>query len=236
MNDPVRETTMETADLKALKRLALGRYLMLFPVLGACFFLPAWSLKYWEGWLYIAAVAVPVGLFGIYLFRTDPKLLERRMRTREKRREQKLVIALSALAFPLTLILPGFDKRLGWSKVPLAVELVSFALVLLGYGMITAVFRANSFASRVVEVEGGQKVISTGPYAIVRHPMYSSMIVFYLFTPLALGSYWALVPTVLFLLVLVPRILGEEKELTENLEGYREYTQKVRYRLIPGLW
>ena len=133
-------------------------------------------------------------------------------------------------------ILPGFDKRLGWSKVPLIIELIAFVLVLLGYWMITAVFRANSYASRVIEVDQSQKVISTGPYAVVRHPMYSSMIVLYLFTPIALGSYWALIPTVLFLLVLIPRILGEEQELTEHLEGYREYTRKVRYRLIPGLW
>ena len=111
-----------------------------------------------------------------------------------------------------------------------------FALVLLGYLMITAVFRANSYASRVVEVESGQRVISTGPYAIVRHPMYSSMIVLYLFTPLALGSYWAMIPAALFLLVFVPRILDEEKELTANLAGYADYTRKVRYRLIPFVW
>ena len=226
---------MEAPDLRALKRLALRRYLMLFPVLGACFFLPAWSLKYWEGWLYIFVVAAPVGLFGFYLFRTDPKLLERRMRTREKRREQKLVIALSALAFPLTLILPGFDKRLGWSKVPLVVQLVSFALVLLGYRMITAVFRANSFHSGWSRSREAKRWFPPGPTPSSGIPCCSSMIVQSVHAA-ALGPYWALIPTVLFLLVLVPRILGEEKELTENLEGYREYTQKVRYRLIPGLW
>jgi protein-S-isoprenylcysteine O-methyltransferase Ste14 len=234
----VKKSEMPPAgiDLKALKRIAITRYLMLFPVLGACFFLPAWSLKYWEGWLYIFVIAAPVAIFGIYLFRTDPKLLERRMRTREKRKEQKLVIKLSVLAFPLIFVLPGFDKRLGWSKVPLAVELISFVLVLIGYLMVTAVFRANSFASRIIEVEKSQKVISTGPYSVVRHPMYSSTIVLYLFTPPALGSYWALIPTFLFLLIFVPRILGEEMELAEHLDGYKEYMQKVRYRLIPGLW
>ena len=236
MNDNTSGAPAETTDLKALKRLVIVRYLMLFPVLGLCFFLPAWSLKYWEGWLYILIIAVPVGVFGAYLFRNDPKLLERRMRTKETRKEQKLVIKLSALCFPFIFVLPGFDKRLGWSKVPLTVELISFALVLLGYLMITAVFRANSFASRVIEVETSQKVISTGPYAIVRHPMYSATSVFYFFTPLALGSYWALIPAALLLLVFIPRIRGEEKELTEHLEGYREYTRKVRYRLIPGLW
>jgi protein-S-isoprenylcysteine O-methyltransferase Ste14 len=236
MSNMGKEAPPSGIDLKALKKIAMTRYLMLFPVLGACFFLPAWSLKYWEGWLYIFVIAVPVAIVGIYLFKTDPKLLERRMRTREKRKEQKLVIKLSVLCFPLIFMLPGFDQRLGWSKVPLVIELISFALVLLGYLMITAVFRENSYASRVIDVEKSQRVITTGPYAMVRHPMYSSMIVLYLFTPIALGSYWALIPTVLFLLVLIPRILGEEKELTEHLDGYREYTRKVRYRIIPGLW
>ena len=222
--------------MKALKRIAITRYLMLFPILGACFFLPAWSLKYWEGWLYILVIAVPVAIVGIHLFKTDPKLLERRMRTREKRKEQRLVLKLSLIVYPLIFVLPGFDKRFGWSKVPVFVEMISFALVLLGYFMITAVFRANSYASRVVEVESGQKVISTGPYAVVRHPMYSSQMVLYFFTPIALGSYWAAILSVLFLLVFILRILDEEKELAENLEGYAEYKRKVRYRLVPGLW
>jgi len=226
----------EDIDLLALKRTAIARYALLFPVLGLCFFLPAWSWAYWEGWLYIFTIAVPIAIFGISLFKNDPKLLERRMRTKEKRKEQKLVLKLSALAFPLIFILPGFDKRLGWSKVPIVFELAGFVLVLLGYLMITSVFRANSFASRIIEVERSQVVISTGPYGIVRHPMYASMIMLYLFTPLALGSYWAMIPAALFLLVLIPRILGEEKELLENLKGYREYMQKVRYRLIPGFW
>jgi protein-S-isoprenylcysteine O-methyltransferase Ste14 len=236
MNEIHSRASAEVPDLKALKRIAISRYLMLFPVLGACFFLPAWSLKYWEGWLYILVISVPVALFGVHLFKTDPKLLERRMRTKEKRKEQRLVIKLSFLCFPLIFVLPGFDKRLGWSKVPFAVELAAFALVLLGYVMITAVFRANSYASRVVEVESGQKVVSTGPYAHVRHPMYSAQLIFYFFTPIALGSYWAALASILFLAVFVPRILGEEKELTENLEGYAEYRRKVRYRLIPGIW
>jgi len=236
MGENTPNASPEGVDLKALKKLALSRYLMLFPVLGACFFLPAWSLKYWEGWLYILVIAAPVAIFGLYLFKNDPKLFERRMRTREKRKEQKLVLKLSVLCFPFVFALPGFDKRFGWSKVPLLVELISFGLVLLGYFMVTSVFRANSYASRVIEVEKGQKVISTGPYAIVRHPMYASSIVLYLFTPLALGSYWALIPAVLFLLVYIPRILGEETELNEKLEGYRDYARKVRFRLIPGVW
>jgi protein-S-isoprenylcysteine O-methyltransferase Ste14 len=223
-------------DLKALKKLAVGRFLMLFPILGACFFLPAWSLKYWEGWLYMIAIAVPVAFFGIHLFRTDPKLLERRMKTREKRKEQRLVLKLSLFFYPFIFVLPGFDKRFGWSRVPPTVELIALGGVLFGYLMITAVFRANSYASRVVEVERGQRVVSTGPYAVVRHPMYSAQMILYLFTPVALGSYWAVIPAVLFPLVFVLRILDEEKELTERLEGYADYKRKVKYRLIPRLW
>jgi protein-S-isoprenylcysteine O-methyltransferase Ste14 len=223
-------------DLKALKQTAIFRFAMLFPVLGACFFLPAWSLRYWEGWMYMAVIGAAVGAFGVYLFRRDIGLLERRMRTREKRGEQKLIIKLSILFFPFIFCLPGFDKRFGWSNVPAAVELAAMTLVLAGYLMITAVFRANSFASRVVEVEKGQRVISTGPYAIVRHPMYTSLIFFYLPTPLALGSFWAMIPAALFLLVFIPRIKGEEEELLNNLEGYPEYVRQVKYRLIPGIW
>ena len=236
MNKEMKKASTKAIDMKALKKLVIFRSSMLFLILGLCFFLPAWSLRYWEGWLYLFIMAVPMAFFGIYLFKNDPQLLERRMRTKEKRKEQKLVIKLSLWCFPLIYILPGFDKRLGWSKVPLLVELISMALVLAGYFMIVAVFRANSYASRIIEVEKSQQVISTGPYAIVRHPMYSSQIVFYLFTPPALGSYWAMIPVVLFLLVYKIRIQGEEEELLENLEGYREYTQKVKYRLIPGVW
>jgi protein-S-isoprenylcysteine O-methyltransferase Ste14 len=236
MDQEAKKGRVEPIDLKALKRTALLRYFLLFPILGLSFFLPAWSLKYWEGWLYIFVIAIPVAIFGLYLFKNDPGLLERRMRTKETRKEQKLILKISGLSFPLIFLLPGLDKRLGWSNVPVFVELASFALVLLGYFMVTAVFRANRYASRVVEVEEGQKVISTGPYGVVRHPMYSSLIVLYLFTPLALGSYWAVIPAGLFLLVLVPRIIGEEKELGEKLEGYREYCAKVRFRLIPGIW
>ena len=231
-----RKNGSEKTDLNTLKRMAITRYLMLFPVLGLLMFLPAWTLRYWEGWVYIFILAIPMAVFGQYLFTKDPELLERRMRTRENRKEQKLVIKLSLLVFPLIYILPGFDKRLVWSEVPLFIQVVSFILVLIGYLMVLNVFKANSYASRVVEVDAGQKVISTGPYAIVRHPMYSAVIVLYFFTPLALGSYWAVIPATLFLLVFIPRILDEEKELVDNLEGYREYRQKVKYRLIPGVW
>jgi len=236
MNEEMKQVPSEKIDMKALKKIVITRFSMLFPVLGLCFFLPAWSLKYWEGWAYIFTVAIPMAFFGVYLFKHDPKLLERRMRTKEKQKDQKIVIILSLLSFPFVFLLPGFDKRLGWSEVPLTVEIIAFAMVLLGYLMTIYVLKANSYASRIIEVEKSQKVITTGPYALVRHPMYSAVSVLYLFTPVALGSYWAIIPAVILLFVFIPRIQGEERELLANLEGYREYTQKVKYRLIPGIW
>lgn len=236
MNQEKKTESPAGVDLKALKRTAFTRFAMMFPVLGACFFLPAWSLRYWEGWMYLAVIGLAVAAFGVYMFRHDLGLLERRMRTGEKRKEQKLIIKFSFILFPFIFCLPGFDKRFGWSGVPPAVELAAMAAVLIGYWMITKVFRANSYASRVVEVEKGQPVVSTGPYAIVRHPMYSAQIVFYLASPLALGSYWAMIPAALFLLVFIPRIKGEEEEMLNNLDGYQEYVRKVKFRLIPGIW
>ena len=147
-----------------------------------------------------------------------------------------MAIKLSFLSVPLIYIIPGFDKRFGWSQVPVPFEIIALVLVFLGYVMTIWVLKANSYASRIIEVEESQMVISTGPYALVRHPMYSSITILYLFTPLALGSFWAVMPAIFYLPTLILRIMGEEKTLVENLQGYREYTQKVKYRLIPGIW
>lgn len=236
MSKKMKNPASEKIDMEALRNTAVIRGLIMLITLGMIFSLTAGTLKYWEGWLYILVLAVPMAIFGAYLWEHDPKLLERRMRTREKQVEQKLVIKLSLMSVPFIYILPGFDKRFGWSEVPVLIEIIAFVFVLLGYVMTISVLKANSYASRTVEVEKGQRVISTGPYALVRHPMYSSIIILYFFTPFALGCYWAVIPTVIFLLTLIPRIFGEEKELLNNLEGYREYTQKVKYRLIPGIW
>ena len=226
----------EGGAIKSVKRLALIRVSVLFITIGVMFFLPAGTVKYWQGWVYMIVIAIPMIFFGVYMFKHDPKLLERRMRIKEKREKQKLIVKLGVLPFLLAFIVPGFDRRFGWSEVSLPVTILGLALVLLGYLMTLYVFKTNSFASRVVEVEQEQKVITTGPYALVRHPMYFSVIIFYLFTPLALGSYWAVVPALSIIPVLVARIEDEEKELLDNLEGYREYAQKVKHRLIPGVW
>lgn len=236
MTTKKEKSAYEEIGMKELKKTLIIRFFLLYITMSLIFIFTSWTFKYLEGWIYILTLAIPMGLFGVHSFRNNPEFLERRMRTKEKRKEQKWVLKLSAIPLPLIYILPGFDKRFGWSEVPIIIRVVGFIMVLIGYLMILLVFKENSYASRIVEVEKRQIVISTGLYARVRHPMYLSMIILYLVTPLALGSYWAVIPAVLFLLVLIPRILGEEKELIQNLEGYREYTLKVKFRLIPGIW
>ena len=158
------------------------------------------------------------------------------MHTQEREPQQKWASLLTTAWFLLVFLIPGFDRRFGWSSVPAGIVLAADALVFLGYVLIFAVLRENSYASRVVEVEQGQKVISSGPYSIVRHPLYLGTVVMFTLTPLALGSYWGLIPTPLILPLLAARLLNEEQVLAKELPGYTEYMQKVRFRLIPGIW
>lgn len=226
----------ENAELAALKKTIIKRFFLSYLILGLLFFLPAGTLKYWEAWAYMAVIAVPMTIFAVYMFKHNPKFLERRMRLREKRQKQKLIQKPGIITLLLPVILPGIDSRFGWSDVSLPMTIAGLAMVLLGYLLILSVFMANEYASRVVEVEDEQKVITTGPYALIRHPMYFSVIVFYLFTPVALGSYWAVISVSPLIPFLIVRIIDEEKELEDSLMGYREYMQKVKYRLIPGIW
>ena len=226
----------ENVYSQSLKKMVISRVFFVYFIMGLLFFLPAGTLTYWQGWVYMIAIAVPMTFFGVYMFKHNPKFLERRMRVKEKRKKQKLIVKLGILPFLLAFIVPGFDRRFGWSDVSVPATIAGLAMVLLGYLSTLYVFRTNSFASRIVEVEDEQKVITIGPYALVRHPMYSSMIIFYLFTPLALGSYWAIIPSFFIIPVLIARMIDEEKELVDKLEKYREYMQKVKYRLIPGVW
>jgi protein-S-isoprenylcysteine O-methyltransferase Ste14 len=158
------------------------------------------------------------------------------MKMKEKEREQKLIIKISYIPFFFAFLLPGFDKRFGWSDVPAAIVILADILVFISYCIFFLVLKENSYASRIVEVSPGQKVITSGPYAKVRHPMYSVVLSMYILSPLALGSYWAVIPIIFIIPVIVARIFNEEKVLTRDLNGYKEYTQKTRYRLIPGIW
>ncbi len=205
-------------------------------VMGVVFFLPAGTLAYWQGWAYIGLICIPMLFVVRYLYTKDPGLLERRLSQREEKREQKLIVKLGNLLYLAGFLLPGLDFRFGWSHMPLWLVIAAEAVVLLGYGFVALVFRENSYASRVVKVEAGQKVITTGPYALVRHPMYLGSIIMFLFTPLALGSYWSLLPFALAVPLLVWRLLNEEQVLINELPGYAEYREKTRYRLVPYLW
>ncbi len=219
-----------------LTKMVSVRLLVFIPLLLAMFFLPAGTFAYWEAWVYLTILLIPMFLVLIYLLKNDPELLERRMRMREKETEQKLIIKISYLYFLLAFLLPGFDKRFEWSNVPVAVVIVADILVLLGYGVFFLVLRENRYASRIIEVEQEQKVISSGPYAIVRHPMYLGVSLMYTLSPLALGSYWAMIPSLLIIPLLMARIRNEESVLGKELKEYQEYMQKTKYRLIPGIW
>jgi len=217
--------------LPALARIVAG---IIF--IGCMLFLPAGTLRFWEAWLYMALLFVPLVVVGLVLLIKDPELLERRMRTREREAPQKKAIAASSLLLLAVYFIPGLDRRYAWSTVPPALVLVADILVLLGYLLFVLTIRENRYASRVVEVEDNQVVVTTGPYSLVRHPMYLAVSVIFGLSPLALGSYWALIPAMLLPAVLASRIGNEEQLLRRNLTGYQEYCRKVRYRLLPFIW
>lgn len=221
---------------KKLTLLVISRAGLGFALIGSMFFLSAGSLNYWQAWAYMACLFFPmVGIF-FYLIKNDPLLLERRMHYKEPTKGQNLIIWITLPIYLSIFILPGLDRRFGWSHLPVWLCILGLILVMLGYAMFFLVMKENSYASRVVEVMAGQKVISSGPYAIVRHPMYAGVGLLYMATPLALGSGWSLLPALLVLPGLAARILNEEKLLIKDLPGYQEYTERVRFRIFPGIW
>ena len=215
---------------------ALAKYVMGLVLIGALLFLPAWTLNYPQAWLFIALLFIPMLLMGIVLFAKAPALLEKRLNNKESEKTQRGVIALSGLMFPIGFVLSALDFRFTWSSVPLWLLIVASALFLIGYGMYAEVMRENAYLSRTVEVQESQTVISTGLYALVRHPMYLATLLMFLPMPLILGSFWGLIPFALYPAAIVMRILNEEKVLTDGLDGYPEYKTKVKYRLIPFVW
>jgi len=208
---------------------------MIMIVMGLVLFLPAGSLMFWQAWILWSTFSVPTLFITAYFLKKDPGLLSRRMNVREKETTPAIIRILSILAM-FTYVLPGFDFRFHWSAVPVWLVITANVMVFLGYVLIIAVFRENSYASTVIQVENEQQVISTGLYAMVRHPMYLGLLIMELFTPLALGSYWALIFSILFIPTNVFRIRKEEAVLLQGLPGYKEYLLKTRYRLIPLIW
>jgi protein-S-isoprenylcysteine O-methyltransferase Ste14 len=212
------------------------RFVIAIVVMIAVIFIPAGSFLFWNGWLYLAIIIIPAAIGITLVYRTNPDVLQRRMQYREKRNQQKWIIGLSYPFFILIFIIPGLDYRFGWSHIPPGIVIAGMIMVLVGYSLFFYVIYTNQFASRVVEVTENQKVIQTGPYALVRHPMYLAVILMYTITPIVLGSWWALIPATSVIPVLVFRILDEEKVLRKDLTGYIEYCQKVRCRIFPGIW
>ncbi|MBK9601532.1 MAG: isoprenylcysteine carboxylmethyltransferase family protein [Anaerolineales bacterium] len=234
----MKENTMVNTQISQseLIKLVGSRLIIGIPVLLLIIFLPAGTFAYWEAWVYLAILLIPMLIVMIYFIKKTPEFLARRMQLKEKEDEQKIIVKLALIPFLLAFILPGIDKRLGWSNVPILIIVVAEILVCIGYIFVVLVFKENQFASRIIEVVKGQKVIQSGPYRIVRHPMYLGTILMYVSSPLALGSYWAIIPAIFIIPILVARIINEEKVLTKKLEGYSAYKQKTRYRLIPGIW
>jgi protein-S-isoprenylcysteine O-methyltransferase Ste14 len=225
-----------TSNNRQLLIKVLIRFVLAIIILGLNFFLPAGTIEFWEAWVYMGILFTPMIFVLIYLLKKDPELLERRMKIKEKEEPQKVFVKLSFLVFFIAFIIPGFDYRFEWSEVPFIVIIIADLFIFIGYLLFFLVLKENTYASRIIEVEKGQKVISTGPYAIIRHPMYVAVLTIYVLSPLALGSYWAVLAVLPLPLIIILRIKNEEKILIDKLPGYREYTQKVKYRLIPYIW
>ncbi|MBE6553918.1 MAG: isoprenylcysteine carboxylmethyltransferase family protein [Ruminococcaceae bacterium] len=215
---------------------ALIKFTVGLLLVGALLFLPAGTFGYRNGWLFIGLLFVPMLILGTVLLIKAPKLLEKRLSAKEKEGTQKGVVALSGILFIAGFVVAGLDFRFGWSHVPLWAVIASAAVLLVSYALYAEVMRENAYLSRTIEVQENQKVVDTGLYAIVRHPMYAVTLWLFLSIPIVLGSWWALLCFAPYLAVIAVRIRNEEKVLEAGLAGYREYKKRVRYRIIPFIW
>jgi protein-S-isoprenylcysteine O-methyltransferase Ste14 len=221
-----------------LLKTVLG-FAFLMLVLALALFIPAGSLSYWQAWVYLADWAVCVILITLYLVKNDRELLAGRVQAgpvAETQKNQKIIQSLASLCFIALFIVPGLDYRFGWSNVPPIVSLIADGFVAVGFFIVFLTFKENSYTRATIEISAGQKVITSGPYRFVRHPMYAGASVLLIFTPLALGSWIAEIFAVLLILVVAARLLDEEKFLQKDLTGYTAYCQTVRYHLIPYVW
>ncbi|MFI5263928.1 MAG: methyltransferase family protein [Candidatus Kapaibacterium sp.] len=225
--------------MNSLKRKAFEGLVFLFAVLCLVLFLPAWTIFYPQAWAYLFVFFVSVTAITLYLMKRDTALLERRMTAgpgAEKEKSQKVIQFFAQFAFISIYVLSALDHRFGWSAVPVSIIVIGDILVALGLFIVFLVFKENTFTSGIIEVGKEQTVISTGPYAIVRHPMYIGALLMLLGTPIALDSWWGLLTMIPFTFVIIVRLRNEEKFLLKNLPGYTEYFGKVRYRLVPGIY
>jgi protein-S-isoprenylcysteine O-methyltransferase Ste14 len=224
-------TNLNVKALLAVFILAVAIALLLFVSAG--------TVDYWQAWVYLSIFFLVSLLTTLYLMRNDPELLKRRMSggpTAEKRPAQRIIMLFTSLGFIALLFVPGLDRRFGWSSVPPYVVIFGDLLVIIGFYLIFLVYRENTYTSATIQVVADQRVVSTGPYAIVRHPMYAGALLYLLGTPLALGSYWGLLAYLFIVPFLVWRLFDEEKTLVKELPGYAEYRQRVRNRILPTIW
>ena len=215
---------------------ALGKFFLGLIVVGVLLFLPAGTLDYWQGWLFVGVLFVPMFVAGIVLMFRQPELLRKRLEAKEEEKEQKWVVALSGMLFIAMFVVAGLNRRYMWWMLPNWAVFVAAGLFLVGYLLYAEVLRENVWLSRTIEVQKNQKVVDTGLYGIVRHPMYAATLLLFLSMPLVLGSLWAFAIILFYIPAISKRIRNEEKVLEEGLEGYREYKQRVRYKVIPYVW
>lgn len=215
---------------------ALAKFLCGLIMVGLLIFLPAGTFSYTRGWLFMGLLFVPMLIAGLVMFFKSPDFLAKRLDAKEKQATQKGVLAISGLMFIGGFVVAGLDFRFGWSGMPLPVTVIASVLFLVAYALYAEVMRENAYLSRTVKVEEGQKVVDTGLYGIVRHPMYAVTILLFLMIPLVLGSFYALIVFALYPAIIVVRLKDEEALLTRELPGYEAYKRKVKYRLIPFVW
>ena len=215
---------------------AAAAWLVGFVFVSAMVFLPAGTIDFPRGWLLLTVLFIPMLLAGVVMLLKSPKLLERRLQNKEKQGGQRSVIAGSAAMFVAGFALAGLDFRFGWTQLPAWVSAAAAVVFLLGYGLYALVLRENAYASRVVEIQQGQKLIDTGLYAVVRHPMYGATVLMFLSMPLVLGSGISFLCFLAYPMLIAKRIRGEEQMLEAELEGYAQYMQRVRWKVIPFVW
>jgi len=227
---------VEAKDIARLRRLVYGRLPIALAGLLAVWLIAAGTARYWQAWLVACTFLILLLSVGTFFIARDPEFLLRRVQFRETEAAQRKVMRIWSVLSVGMLVLPALDVRFGWSRVPAPACLAGYAVMLAAYAFVLWVFRTNRYASRIVEVQPGQTVISTGPYAVVRHPMYSSQLVMLPALMVALGSWWSAALTLSIVVPLVMRIRNEEEVLRRDLAGYGDYCGKVRYRLLPGVW
>jgi len=215
---------------------ALFKFLLGVLLVGLLIFLPAGTLKFFNGWLFMGVLFIPMFIAGIIMIIKSPNLLRSRLDAKEKEKEQKQVVLLSALMFIVGFIIAGLNHRFNWIQIPDIVVIIASFLFLISYLMYAEVLRENAYLSRTIKVQENQKVIDTGLYRIIRHPMYSATILLFLSMPLILGSIISFIIFLIYPFIIVKRIINEEQVLEKELKGYKEYKKKVKYRLIPFIW